>query len=821
MKPIFLLILLYSPFVYAQKQPIDNESYRSWEMLSNYDISRDGKYVWYEYGSEKTGSTLVLCSSDGKYKKVLRGAYAPVFNSNSREFLFNTVKGLAILTLGTDSIEYRPNAHSVVIPAKGDGEWLTYHYKDSIILRNMNTGQTSAYHARDGVLNRQSLFLIQDSAVGCLNIDNGSCKTIMQGSNTGQLAFDTSGIQCCFIATNNQGHTLRYYRAGLNSAVTHTIKGLSDMTPQFSEDGHYIYFSTNTNTYREASGNITIWHYKDEFLPSEQKATSPWKRFRTYLAVMPTDGIWTRQLESEDTVVSGKGSKYVIIRNTINEDESYWNGKRVSYVLVSLSNGLHCTIVSNLQKSIALSLSPEEEYVVWYNPEEKAYFSYETATGVTRNISSHIPVNLYIDEYPDLKAIYPYDIAGWLPKDEALLIYDCYDIWKVDPTTKDPPVNITNGYGRKNHIKFRMALAGDTTLLTAFDQYKRNGFWRIDSRGTDPVSLSGMSKGLYYFPEYFTFPFPPPLKAGNTYLMKYMTDTTAPNLVATKDFRSFIQLSGLHPQSTYNWLSSELHNWAMPNGQKTTGILYKPENFDASKKYPVILHYYEKRSYEAYTYLTPALSNGTLDIPWYVSNGYLVFVPDITYPDHYPGRGALDAVTSAAEYLCRFPWVDKHKMGLQGHSFGGYETNYIITHSNLFAAAVSAAGLTDFITHYGDLAFGGKSQISMCEKGQLRMDTSLWLAPDIYVENSPLFSVDKVTTPLLMMHNQKDGAVPVKQSHVFYAALKYLGKPVWMLQYENEDHTIEDGALMLDFTIKQQEFFNHYLKGSPAPNWMK
>ena len=821
MKPICLFILLYSPFACAQKQPIDNESYRSWEMLSNYNISNDGKYVWYAYGSEKTGSTLALSSSDGKYKKALHSAYAPVFNSNSRQLLFNTAKGLAILTLETDSIEYRSNAHSVAIPVNGDGEWLTYHYKDSIILRNMNTGNEKAYYAREAILNKKTLFLIQDSAIICVNIDNDNCKTIMRGSSTRQLTFDTSGTRCCFIATNSQGNTLRYYHTSLDSAQTHVINGLSDMTPQFSKDGCYIYFQVNKNLSAIAADNITIWHYKDEYLPSEQKATSSWKRFITYLAVTPTDSTSIKQLEAEDTVVVEKGSRYTIIKNIINEDESYWNGKRVSYVLVSLSNGIQHTIVNGLQRSIALSLSPEEKYAIWYNPQEKAYFSYETATGITRNISSKIPVNLYIDEYTDLKAIYPYDIAGWLPKDEALLIYDCYDIWRIDPTSQNPPVNITNGYGRKNNIKFRLTLTGDTLLLTAFDQYKRNGFWRTGLQGRDPLPLSGMQKGLYYFPEYFTSPFPPPLKAGNIYLMKYMTDTTAPNLVVTKDFRSFIQLSDLRPQSAYNWLSSELHSWQMADGQTAKGILYKPENFDPHNKYPVILHYYEKRSYEAHTYLTPGLSNGALDIPWYVSNGYLVFVPDITYPDHHAGQGALEAVVSATGYLRQLPWVDDKKMGLQGHSFGGYETNYIITHSHLFAAAVSAAGLSDLITEYGDQAFGGKSLISMCEKGQLRLDTSLWQAPDIYIDNSPLFSVDKVTTPLLLMHNQQDGAVPVKQSEVFYDALKRLGKPVWMLQYENEEHTIEDRTLQLDFTIKQQEFFNHYLKGSPIPDWMK
>jgi dipeptidyl aminopeptidase/acylaminoacyl peptidase len=267
-------------------------------------------------------------------------------------------------------------------------------------------------------------------------------------------------------------------------------------------------------------------------------------------------------------------------------------------------------------------------------------------------------------------------------------------------------------------------------------------------------------------------------------------------------------------------MTTELIHWKLPDGKIGEGILYKPENFDPRKKYPLIFHYYEKRSNELFSFQNPSLSNGAFNISWFVSNGYVVCIPDIYYTIGHTGQSVVNSVVPAAKYLSTFPWVDATKMGLQGHSFGGYETNYLVTHTTLFAAAQESAGLSDMISWYGGISFGGKSIAFHCEAGQSRLHTTPWQQPDIYVENSPIFSVYKVKTPLLIMHNKGDGAVPFAQALEMFTALRRLQKPVWLLQYDGQGHILTDRACRLDFSIRQQQFFNHYLKGLPTAEWM-
>jgi len=314
----------------------------------------------------------------------------------------------------------------------------------------------------------------------------------------------------------------------------------------------------------------------------------------------------------------------------------------------------------------------------------------------------------------------------------------------------------------------------------------------------------------------------PPVKAkdAEVYLVKRMSASSAPNVFLTRDFKTYSQLSDVQPQRGYNWMTSELHHYKMDNGQTGAGILYKPENFDPAQKYPVIFHYYQARSAEVYNFQYPDFATKQFNISWYVSHGYLVFVPDIINDKPgYIGQTVVNSVGSAAKYLSGFSFVDASKMGIQGHSFGGYETNLLVAKTHIFAAAQSSAGISDLVSLYGDI-ISGRSAIPFVEKGQPYIGVSLWERPDLYLENSPLFSLDKVTTPLLIYHSRTDGAVPFTQNLELFTALRRLQKPVWMLQYDDEGHVMTSADCALDFSIRQEQFFDHYLKGKPAPKWM-
>ncbi len=285
---------------------------------------------------------------------------------------------------------------------------------------------------------------------------------------------------------------------------------------------------------------------------------------------------------------------------------------------------------------------------------------------------------------------------------------------------------------------------GSLILCALDEKNKDNGFFRkqLNIKG-DPVKLV-MQPAVYYFPGIRAMHFSLFLrKAGeaNTFLLERMSAVDYPNLVLTKDFRSFVFLTNLMPQKNYNWLTSELVSWTTFDSRPGEGILYKPENFDPHKKYPIIFYFYEQLANTLNVFHRPALSDGILNIPSYVSNGYLVFCPDIHYKTGLPGHSAYNYIVSAAKMMSLKPYVDPKRMGLQGHSMGGYEVNYVITQTSLFAAAVSAAGMTDFVSLAGvPLPIAGiRDPFSRVEGAQSRMGVTFWQDLNRYLKNSPIF----------------------------------------------------------------------------------
>ncbi|SFD20618.1 Prolyl oligopeptidase family protein [Chitinophaga sp. CF118] len=583
-------------------------------------------------------------------------------------------------------------------------------------------------------------------------------KTIYQGA-VDHYTLDQTGTQLAFTVNN----TLKYYHTGMDSSILlqqHVTGPL-----RFSKDGTLLFFQRLRITDIPQS-EIRIWHYNDYYLPTQQMPSTS-----TCMAIDLQQKKVTR-LDSTGIQICDYGNKYVLAQNSLNSSEYYWNKSIISSLyLINTYNGARTMIRQNKKDLIILAkLSPDEKFITWY---EDQYYCYEITTGIIRNIPEAI------------------EIAQWLPEDSALLIYDTYNIWQVDPSKKRPPVKLTNS---RTTIS-RMIFPGTITTFNTRNKY------------------NNAAPCLYYFPQYPLDAFKP-VKAKDTllYLLQRMSDKESPNLFITNDFKSYTSITRFEPEKSYNWIQATLVN---------KGILYKPENFDPQKKYPLIFHYYEKSSDRLYLFRKPDLSPGDLNIPWYVSNGYLVFIPDIQRPSGHPGKGAR-SVLRAAKHLRRYPWVDPAKLGLQGHSFGGYITNYLITHSTLFAAAQASAGPADFISGYGAIKKQtGNTMQYLYERGQNNIGATLWQQPDLYIKNSPVFRADKITTPLLILHNEEDNSVPVAQSIELFTALRRLQKPAWMLQYNGEGHILINEQHKLDFSQRQQQFFDHYLKGKPAPEWMK
>ena len=313
-------------------------------------------------------------------------------------------------------------------------------------------------------------------------------------------------------------------------------------------------------------------------------------------------------------------------------------------------------------------------------------------------------------------------------------------------------------------------------------------------------------------------------RQGGVWVLNRQSCSEAPNYYLTQDWRHFTALTEVAPERGYRWPDAELIHWRQGDGTRGTGILYKPSDFDPSKKYPVLFTYYERLSDQLYQYPIPDFTWSEINIPWFVSRGYIVCVPDIYFRIGEPGASVLNSVVSLADSLSLVNWVDKKHLGIQGYSWGGYETNFLVTHSKLFAAAAEGAGPTDFISGYGSLLYGGSFGVGissefMYEVGQMRMGATLWQRPELYYRNSPVLFADRVQTPLLMLHNKSDYTVPFEQGVEFFTALRRLGKKVWLIQHNGDGHGMTK-ATALDNTLRMTQFFDYYLKGLPPARWM-
>lgn len=684
------------------------------------------------------------------------------------------------------------------------------------------------------------------------NLASEKSDTVMKAFNDAKnFSFDEEGAQLAFVAERDSStkalqkfYKLWYYTNGQDSATIAAEKNTVGMqlgstisenaTPRFSKDGKKLFFGTaptkapkDTTLVDFELARLDVWHYNDDYLQPQQLKQLDGELKRSYLAVMKPGDDRIVQLgaaDAEQVSLVDEGNADWVLAETDkgNRVEGQWTGRTKSTAYaISTIDGKRRMIQSNSLSNF--SASPKGKYVYWYDPVQKNYFTWEAASGVVKNISDKIKEPLYDveNDVPDHPR--PQGIIGWIEDDRYILIKDVYDIWQADPKGTELPKNISNGFGKKNKTEFnyvrldpekRFLKADETILLRSQDKTSKYGgfYHKKVNEVSDPVLLTA---GPYAFGN--------PLKAkGAEQYLVQRTNINQSEIFASADLKSMAQLSDVAAQQKdYNWLTVELTKWKMFDGKMSEGLLFKPENFDPKKKYPVIFYFYERNADGLYAYRAPAPSASTVNIAYFVSNGYLVFDPNIYYKEGEPGNSAYNSVVSAAKYLSKMPWVDSTRMAIQGQSWGGYQVAYLITKTNMFRAAWAGAPVANMTSAYGGIRWGsGLNRQFQYEHTQSRIGANLWQRQDLYLKNSPLFSADKVNTPLVIMHNDADGAVPWYQGIEYFTALRRLGKKVWMLQYNGEDHNLVERKNRKDLSIRLGQFFDYYLKGGKPAKWI-
>ena len=669
-------------------------------------------------------------------------------------------------------------------------------------------------------------------------------------------SFDEDGSQMLWLVSNDtlssgSKHCEMYYMRTDNGNSERLISmndlknlpkgwGLNEnSSPYFSHNGQRIFAGVakymapkDTTLVPFETAGLDIWNWNAPEIPPMMRSNLQTDLKQTHLAVFDKNRhqlipLSTSKYDRIRTVDRGDASYAISTDATETVVETQWNTNNVQKVsLVDLATGSRKQIFEGVVNRV--TPSPGGKYVAWYDMNRQQWFVYDVADGSVRDVTSTAGVNFWDeeDDHPMLKS--PYGLAGWSQGDDYLFIYDRYDIWKV-PAKGGKPVCLTAGDGRKNNYTYRYLNTKhddgaryiepkETMLLTIFDKTtKMNGYATVNaSKVAAPRQLA---LGGWTYDKL--------MKAEKAPVYAYLKgnfenpmDIYTTNVLGGKEQK----LSAINPQQKdYNWGTAELYHWTAYDGTKLDGILYKPEDFDETKKYPVMIYFYEKRSESLYSYVTPQPSWSTVNLAFYTSRGYVVFVPDIVYPlDGLPGEAAYNCICSGAESLTKYPWIDKDNMAIQGQSWGGYQVAYLITRTNMFKAAGAGAPVSNMTSAYGGIRWeSGMSRQFQYEQTQSRVGKTLWDGLDLYLKNSCLFSLPNVQTPVLIMHNDADGAVPWYQGIEMFMGLRRLQKPAWMLQYNNEAHNLKERRNRKDLTIRLQQFFDHYLKGAPEPAWMK
>lgn len=604
----------------------------------------------------------------------------------------------------------------------------------------------------------------------------------------------------------------------------------------FSKNGQRLTFGTapaprevDKNILASNRPNVQVWSWDEAVQYTVQDYNKDRDSRKTYTAVYDLNTRKALQVATEElpnvTTTSSMNSDYVLLStNEAYSRSSMWEGRsRSDYYSMNLTTGEKMLIKKADYTRYRLSL--EGKYAYAYNEMDSVWRTIDMKTGQEYQLTDKSFAAWNTDnDVPDYAG--SYGNGGWAANDEFIYLYDRYDIYKV-PAQGGAMTKLTNGAADK--IQFRFPSAGfggeekakdpkEIQILTGWNETTKGyGYYRIDlSKPKKPIQQ--LMAGNYMLGSF--------TKAKNADVWMFTKETYEqfPELyVSDVTFKNPAQITHEgDQQNAFLWGTAELISWTSYKGKKLEGVIYKPANFDPNKKYPLLVNFYERNAETLYSYHQPQPHRSTPDYHLYNSNEYVVFNPDIIYTDGHPGESCYDCVMSGIDEVLKGGYIDEKRIGAAGHSWGGYQTAYLATRTDRFAALESGAPVVNMFSAFGGIRWGsGMARDFQYEHGQSRIGQSIWEAPELYKENSPLFNMDKVTTPLLIMHNDTDGHVPWYQGIEYTVALKRLNKVYWMLNYTGEPHWPVKMANRVDFQTRMLQFFNHYLKGEPMKKWMK
>jgi dipeptidyl aminopeptidase/acylaminoacyl peptidase len=808
-------------------------------------------------------------------------AGAPVFTADSRFVVFRIPPGiaevnrarrerkkaddmpkdvLAVIELATGALQTIERARSFQVPADG-GDFIAClvepdparkQDRGNLVLltvkngsRRVLTGVENYMLTDDGEL----LFFTgargDNAGIHVVRSGGGAPKAIVSGRGKYlKLTWSARHKRLAFLSDRGNsaarpGFSIYLWNQG-NSAAMETISAATAGFPPdmlineradlvFSGDGERLFFGVSDSPEEQQrsprngqNAVVDLWHWREDYIQPMQKVRAERDRNRHYRAVYHREDRRVVQLADltmpEATPNStgrwALGADDRPYRAAVDYDNSYFD-----FHLVDTTDGSRRLLLTKQHWRPAWS--PRGDFLLYYDGKDWNTISIPDCRRV--NLTRRLPVSFAKEDH-DLPSPPPsYGYAGWTEKEDFVLIYDRFDIWQIAPDGSSSK-NLTDGVGRENSLQFRHVkldpgsvsiAANEPLLLRAENEETRDsGFYMDRLEGGLPEKLIMSARH-----------FSTPIKAreADTYLLTASTFYDFPDLlVTTNTFRTMNKVSNANPQkANLLWGQAELVKFKDLDGLAGSAILIKPEDFDPRRKYPMLVYIYERLSEELHHFVDPKPGH-SINPSFYASNGYLVLMPDIVYTIGEPGHSAFKCVLPAVQAVVDRGYVNEAALGIQGHSWGGYQVAYLVTRTSLFKAAAAGAPVANMTSAYSGIRWGtGLARQFQYEQTQSRIGGTLWQHPDRFIENSPVFLANHVQTPLLMLHNDGDDAVPWNQGIEYFLALRRLGKEAYLFNYNGESHSLRKRVNQKDYTLRLQQYFDHHLKGAERPEWME
>ena len=576
----------------------------------------------------------------------------------------------------------------------------------------------------------------------------------------------------------------------------------------------------------EEPAEVAIWNSRDVEVMPRQRLNAKNDRQKHMLAAWHLQSGQLVQLGKDlyEEVVPLKHQQAAVAANWSAYAMERSIGRPAADIyLIDLANGNRTKIQERLNDDYYLDPSPGGRYLLYFHDDN--YWTVNTSTHTVVNITKTVPT-AFVDRESDytIKQKPAFGYAGWTKDDGSVILYDKFDLWQVAPDGSHA-TKLTDGAADQVRHRYVKLNPRDEFIDTDKPVYlslfgiwtKKSGFARLKPGGSGSLTeehLVWQDKSVNQL-----------AKAKDADVFEYVqqTFTESPNaFVSSPDLKDAKRVTNTNPfQSNYAWGHEELIEYKNSHGERLQGALYYPAGYDPAKKYPMVVYMYEKLSDGLHQYSAPSERN-YYNAGAITSHGYFMLEPDIVFKPRDPGVSVVDCVTSAVKRVIQMGVIDPKKVGVMGHSWGGFDSVYLATHTtNFFAAAVAGAPITDLVSNYGNHHWSiGIAETDHIETGQQRMEVPLYEDLQAYIRNSAVFGVQNMTTPLMIEVGDSDGTVFYHQGIELYNIARRAKKNVVLLEYAGEDHGLRKKADQVDYQRRIFAWFGHYLKDEQAAAWI-